>query len=80
MITVSDAHDSDVNVASWNALQPGTLLTGADDGCIRVWDLRMVHQRYGSKRGSSTTCSSLSAFTHSFDVSESSFIYKIICM
>lgn len=77
MITVSDAHASDINVASWNALQPATLLTGADDGCIRVWDLRMVHQRYGPKRGSSAADNSISAFTHSFDVSGSLYYLNI---
>ncbi len=64
MITVPDAHELDVNVASWSTQQPASLVTGADDGCIRVWDLRMVHQRYGGAGNSK-----IAAFTHSFDVS-----------
>ncbi len=39
MITVQ-AHDTDVNVLSWNALVPFLLVTGADDGSFKVWDLR----------------------------------------
>ena len=38
-ITVS-AHDSDVNVLSWNTLTSYMLATGGDDGHMRVWDLR----------------------------------------
>lgn len=34
------AHDCDVNVISWNKINPALLATGADDGCFRVWDLR----------------------------------------
>jgi ribosome assembly protein RRB1 len=34
------AHDSDVNVISWNPSAPHLLLSGADDGIFRVWDLR----------------------------------------
>ena len=66
MITVRDAHTTDVNVASWNIKQPGTLLTGADDGCIRVWDLRMVHRAYG--HGSKGREGDITAYTHSFSV------------
>lgn len=70
MITVANAHAADVNVASWNAQQPGTLLTGADDGCIRVWDLRMVNRCYGpGGGGGGGGDSALTAYTHSFGVS-----------
>ena len=66
MITVEDAHTSDVNVASWNIQQPGTLLTGADDGCVRVWDLRMVNRVYGLE--GNRDAGDITAYTHSFNV------------
>lgn len=34
------AHDSDVNVISWNRLTSYMLASGADDGTLRIWDLR----------------------------------------
>eukprot|EP01024_Parvocaulis_polyphysoides_P016734 TRINITY_DN17426_c1_g1_i4.p3 TRINITY_DN17426_c1_g1~~TRINITY_DN17426_c1_g1_i4.p3 ORF type:complete len:162 (-),score=21.72 TRINITY_DN17426_c1_g1_i4:341-826(-) len=39
MLTVK-AHDSDVNVISWNPLVHYMLLSGDDNGQIKVWDLR----------------------------------------
>lgn len=34
------AHECDVNVISWNGLTTNLLASGADDGAIKVWDLR----------------------------------------
>lgn len=39
MLSVA-AHDSDVNVISWNHATAYMLASGGDDGCLRVWDLR----------------------------------------
>lgn len=39
-ITVDEGHGHDVNVASWNRLVNYLVVTGADDGSLRVWDLR----------------------------------------
>jgi WD40 repeat protein len=34
------AHDSDVNVISWNRLVAYMLASGSDDGGLKIWDLR----------------------------------------
>lgn len=39
MLTCPDAHDSDVNVLSWNRNEP-FLASGGDDGLLHIWDLR----------------------------------------
>ena len=44
-----EAHESDVNVISWNTECKYLLSSGADDGCFRVWDLREVQR--SAKKG-----------------------------
>lgn len=44
MLSVDQAHNSDVNVISWNRNEP-FLLSGGDDGLLKVWDLRQFKVR-----------------------------------
>ena len=37
-------HDADVNVMSWNRLANCMVATGADDGSLRIWDLRNFNE------------------------------------
>lgn len=39
-LAVTSAHDSDVNVISWNKNTSYLLLSGGDEGGIKTWDLR----------------------------------------
>lgn len=39
---IDKAHDTDVNVISWNRRTSYLLLSGGDEGGIKVWDLRNV--------------------------------------
>ncbi|XP_064359647.1 glutamate-rich WD repeat-containing protein 1 [Dromaius novaehollandiae] len=40
MLTAAGAHGADVNALSWSRLDP-FVLSGGDDGALRLWDLRL---------------------------------------
>ncbi|XP_055625539.1 glutamate-rich WD repeat-containing protein 1 [Toxorhynchites rutilus septentrionalis] len=44
MLTAANAHESDVNVISWNKSEP-LLASGGDDGYMHVWDLRFFQTK-----------------------------------
>lgn len=44
MLTCENAHQSDVNVISWNRTEP-FVASGGDDGFLHIWDLRQFQTK-----------------------------------
>ncbi|KAF7339269.1 Ribosome assembly protein rrb1 [Mycena sanguinolenta] len=56
---IDSAHDSDVNVISWSRSTAYLLLSGGDEGGVKVWDLRNIKKR-GSQEPNPTPVASFS--------------------
>eukprot|EP00747_Dinoflagellata_sp_TGD_P193558 gnl/TRDRNA2_/TRDRNA2_59885_c0_seq1.p1 gnl/TRDRNA2_/TRDRNA2_59885_c0~~gnl/TRDRNA2_/TRDRNA2_59885_c0_seq1.p1 ORF type:complete len:501 (-),score=116.13 gnl/TRDRNA2_/TRDRNA2_59885_c0_seq1:36-1538(-) len=41
-INISEAHSEDVNVLSWSPIVGDLIVSGADDGSFKIWDMRQV--------------------------------------
>ena len=41
---IVSAHESDVNVISWNKLTSYLIVSGGDEGAIKAWDLRNIQK------------------------------------
>ena len=39
---INNAHDSDINVISWNSKRGKLIASGADDGSLKIWNLEML--------------------------------------
>lgn len=44
MLTCDNAHQSDINVISWNRSEP-FIASGGDDGFLHIWDLRQFQTK-----------------------------------
>lgn len=44
MLTCDNAHESDINVISWNRNEP-LIASGGDDGFLHIWDLRQFQSK-----------------------------------
>lgn len=44
MLTADNAHESDINVISWNRNEP-MIASGGDDGVLHIWDLRQFQAK-----------------------------------
>lgn len=40
-----EAHSADVNCIQWHPNTPGLLASAGDDGSIKLWQLRQLHQQ-----------------------------------
>lgn len=45
VLTVTEAHERDINVINWNPIEKHLLASGGDDGIIKIWDLRMFRNK-----------------------------------
>lgn len=45
VLTVPEAHIRDINVINWNRIEKHLLVSGGDDGIIKIWDLRMFRSK-----------------------------------
>lgn len=59
VIAATDAHDSDINVMSWNqgASANYLIVTGGDEGGIKVWDLRSLKGGKGANKNATPVAS-----------------------
>ena len=63
VIAATEAHEADINVLSWNTGSKSSFLivTGGDEGALKVWDLRSISG--GSKKGGKADATPVALFT-----------------